>query len=130
MRHALTGRFLGLAMMLGSVAEASGQVVIDMPPPSPSVAPIPALAGSSTAQPLAVTAAAPMASPSRYITTAGQSADAVDVGDLALARYSQARQYPGDLYDSSPHYAGVRYYSYPVSYAYPFWFGFPFFGCW
>jgi hypothetical protein len=50
----------------------------------------------------------------------------VDVGDIALSRYANARTYPQDTYYYGDRYAGIRQYGYP----YNIWWGwgFPVFG--
>ena len=118
MRHKiLTG--LTALMMLAFAGVASAQVLIDMPPAkSPPAKPTSSSNQAGAAQPLLITAVAPISA-----TVPATSASVPDVGDVALIRYSRARLAPGDVYHSNPRYAGIRSYSSPFSDGhYPFWF--------
>ena len=98
-------------MALALTTQSSAQVVIDMPAP-PARQPAPSL-----------TAAAPAVAPTLVAATTQQ----IDVGELALNRYSRGRTLPFDTYWNGPMYAGYQQYNY--SYPWFWWGGFwPFWG--
>jgi hypothetical protein len=111
----LCGCLIGAAVLVGSLTlQGAAQVVIEMPAP-PMNRPSPSL--EAAAQSIAPQ---PVVIPSQ-----------IDVGELALRRYSRGRTYPYDTYWNWPMYNGYQQYNY--SYAFPLvwwgWGGFwPFWG--
>jgi hypothetical protein len=119
------GIMLALAAML-VISTAQAQVMIDMPKAPKKVATPAATVTSATG------ASVPSSVGSYAATTSGYAASSssVDVGEVALTRYSRARYGTYGTYNVGPRYAGYRSYSYPVYYGYPFFWGWPFFhGC-
>jgi len=132
-RNGVAGAFSLMGLAFLSVA-VSAQVMIDMPPASPrpassvpdtSTASNPDAASAPeyalAAQSLSITAITPLAVTTPMAMT--NTLDASDLGDVALSRYSRGRISPIDVYSDRPRYAGIRYYSDPISYGYnPFFF--------
>lgn len=112
-------RFMVWMLVMASMGSAAhAQVVLNMPPPRSKQAQtvVDTSPGSAVATGADVQAQAPI-----------QPSDSVRVGDVALARYGQARSLPRTDYGYGGRYWRPYGYYYPYSYGYgyyPFHFGF------
>jgi hypothetical protein len=134
--HAWSCSAVAALVIIIGLHAADAQVLIDMPPAiNKKSAEAPAAAARHPDTPTDSAAAASTNALNSAPTNGRYAAHSygryyknpppMDLGDIALARYSRARTFPYDTYNNAPYYTGIRQYGYPFPL---FWWGFwPFF---